>query len=56
MATDVVKEVVVPIRKLDKTTMTVSVKLTREFWLRLWLGTRLLKLAAYVLGCRIEIN
>lgn len=33
--------------------MTVDVRpvYTREFWLRMWLGMQLLKMAAWVLGC-----
>lgn len=47
----------VAIRKpLENATLTVEVKCTRELKVRLWLGTRLLFLAALLLGCRLELK
>jgi hypothetical protein len=37
--------------------VTLNVKVdTRELRVRLWIGTRLLHLAAWILGCRIRIE
>jgi hypothetical protein len=37
--------------------VTLNVKVdTRELRVRLWIGTRLLHVAAWVLGCRIRIE
>lgn len=43
---------------LKNTTLTVNVVVTptRQYRMRLWVGTRLLYLAALVLGCAAEIN
>jgi hypothetical protein len=43
---------------LDNTTLhaTIDVRLTREFYLRTWLGCQLIRLAAWVLGCNVEFD
>ena len=47
----------VPINKLnDSTTINITTYFTKQFYIRMWIFTRLLKLAAWVLGCGIEIN
>jgi len=45
-----------PISNLSKKhTLTVSITVTRRFRLRMWLATKLMCLAAVVLGCNIDI-
>lgn len=43
---------------LDGTTFTVNIRpvYTREFHLRMWLGLRLLYMAAWVLGCNFQFD
>ncbi len=41
---------------MTEVTMYVHVKRHREFTVRAWLGTRLAKLAARVLGCKVEFT
>lgn len=50
-------EVRVPAAKAMQS-LTIKVRVTglRRFKLRLWLGTQLLKLAAWVIGANIEIE
>ena len=43
-------------RPLEGAQVSVDVKISKEFWLRFWLGTRLIMLGAWVMGCRIEIT
>lgn len=42
-------------RLTEDTTLTVKVELTREFRARVWLGLLLIRTAAWVMGCRIEV-
>lgn len=45
------------VKKLGKQAIIeIDVKVTRQFRLRIWAGKQLLKLAAFVMGCGIEIN
>lgn len=45
------------VRKVPKNVvMKIDVKLTKEFWFRLWLATKSLQLAAWILGCGFEFN
>jgi hypothetical protein len=37
-------------------TMTVTFQLTREFYIRKWVATMLIKLATMILGCGIRIK
>ena len=37
-------------------TLFVTMNLSRRFLVRLWLGRRLIRLAAFVLGCNIVIK
>ena len=47
---------VVNVRKLNKDhTITVSVHVTKELKVRLWIATALMKAAAWVLDCGIAI-
>lgn len=43
---------------LNGTTMTVDIRpiYTREFHLRMWLGLRLLRMAAWALGCNFQLE
>ena len=43
-------------KPLENATLQVECKVTQQFWFRLWLGKRLLILAARVLGCAIEFK
>ena len=43
-------------KPLENAKLTVTVNMTRQFRVRLWLGTTLLVLAARVLGCAIEFK
>lgn len=36
--------------------MTVAIKTTKQFRLRLWLAVQLIRLAGYVLGCEIAVE
>ena len=40
----------------NNVTMHVTIVETREFRLRTWIAKQLLRLAAWVLGCGIEVN
>lgn len=45
------------ISKLDNsTTLVVNVHLTRQFWVRKTVASLLIKAAAIILGCRVEIS
>jgi hypothetical protein len=47
----------VTIRKFDhSTTLYVTVRVTREFKVRLLLAARLVQLAGWVLGCNAELK
>lgn len=46
----------IPIRKLDVLEMTVTFHTTRELRLRMWIGTRLIRLAARVMGCDLNLR
>jgi len=46
----------VEIRDLSGTTMTVSVRVTRELRVRLWIATRMIQLAAFVLRSEVDID
>jgi len=47
----------VSINKLNKdVTLNVTIKTTAQFRLRMWLGTRLITLAGWVMGCNIFIE
>jgi len=37
-------------------TLFVTISLSRRYLVRLWLGRRLIRLAAFVLGCNIVIE
>lgn len=37
-------------------TMTINIKITKEFYFRLWLAKFLFKLGAKILGCGIKIE
>lgn len=39
-----------------ETTLTVTVRMARQFHVRLWLATQLFKLAAVVLDCNVVIE
>lgn len=44
------------INKLDNNCfMTVKIKITKQFKFRVFLATRFIKIAAWLLGCNIEI-
>lgn len=44
-------------RKLDKRhSITVTIKATREFKIRIFIARVLLKITGFVLGCGIKIN
>lgn len=45
-----------PLTKDYTLTVDVKVQLTKEFYLRLWVGKFLLQLASIVLGCQIAID
>lgn len=49
---------IVELRKLENTELKVTVKITREYKLRLWIFRHLICLAAWVLGskCKIDIE
>jgi len=40
---------------MHQVTMTVELTHTRQLEWRLWLGTQLIRLAAWIMGCGIEI-
>lgn len=40
---------------MSNVTMTVTIRGVRGHRVRFWIGSRLVALAAYVLGCRVEI-
>jgi len=45
----------VPLRKLDnQITLDVKITVTKEFKLRMWIGTQLFRLGAKVMGCGIK--
>jgi hypothetical protein len=45
-----------PMRKLGhNVTMTITFRLTQEWKVRKWLATQLIKLAALILDCGIEV-
>ena len=45
------------IKKLGKNvTLQVTLHFTKQFKMRIWAGQTLLKLAAWVMGCGIEIT
>jgi len=45
------------VRKLSKdTTLTVMVKVTKEFRLRMWIGLKLMALASWVIGCNFKVD
>ena len=47
----------IEVNKLPKSmTLFVTMNLSRRFLVRLWLGRRLIRLAAFVLGCNIVIE
>jgi len=51
------KKYQVIIRKLSKKhTVNVSVKLAKEFKIRIWVFLQLIKLSAFILGCGINIK
>lgn len=51
------KPIVHTIDKLDKNvTLAVEIRETPNFKIRKWIATRLLVLAALVLGCNLEIE
>jgi len=41
---------------LKATTLVVNFRLPRRLVVRLWIATRLIRLAAYVIGCNIEVK
>jgi len=41
---------------LKAITIVVSFRLPRRLVVRLWIATRLIRLAAYVIGCNIEVQ
>ena len=43
------------LRKMDKR-VTIIVRITREARLRVWLASRLIRLAALVLGCGVRVE
>lgn len=44
------------LKKLTKeTTLTIEFELTREFVIRKWIAVRLIILAAWILGCGVEV-
>jgi hypothetical protein len=45
---------IAPIRKLDDLVVTIVV--TKEFQLRIWVAVQLVRLASFILGGRIEIK
>lgn len=51
------KPVDMTVNKLNKNiTLIVNVKTSRQFLVRKWIAGQLIKLAARILGCGIEIN
>jgi len=47
----------IAIRKMNKNvTLSVKIKFTRELKLRLWIATKLMNLAAIILGCGFDIE
>ncbi|MBI9042906.1 MAG: hypothetical protein JEZ06_00385 [Anaerolineaceae bacterium] len=45
------------VRKLDKnTTLTVEVRYSPEFKLRVWVAAKLFMLAGLILGCSVEFE
>lgn len=45
----------IAVRSMAGTTCTIRVKVTRELRFRLWLASRLMKLAYLVLGARVDL-
>jgi hypothetical protein len=44
-------------RKFDHSvTMTVRMKIAKEFYIRKWIALRLIRLAVIVLGCALEVD
>lgn len=37
-------------------TATIHAKFTREFYIRFWLGTQLIRVAAWILGCNVQVE
>jgi hypothetical protein len=57
MASNVLGNVEVPVRKLDKAcVLNVTVKITNEFKFRIWISLRLIKLAWWIAGGRVEVK
>jgi hypothetical protein len=47
----------VSISKFNKNvTLNVTVRTTKQFRLRVWLGTRLIMLAGWIMGCNIFVE
>lgn len=45
------------IDKLDKqTTLNVNLKVTKQFYFRLWVAKKLIELAAHILNCGVQIE
>lgn len=50
-------DVTIPIQPLiDNVTMTVNVSGVRAAQVQLWIGLQLIRLAARVIGCRIDVD
>lgn len=49
---------IVRLRKLPKESMTleVTVRVTSEFYARIWVGRQLIRLAAWIIGCDFKIE
>lgn len=44
------------LKTLEGVSITATITLAREMRLRLFIATRLIKLAGWILGCRIEVE
>lgn len=46
----------VTLKKLDHVTLTVTVRVSREFRVRQWISLRLIRLAGWVMGFGVEVK
>lgn len=44
------------LNKFNNSTLAVDVEITKQFKLRIFIALKLIALAAFVLGCGIEVN